>query len=365
MKRLLVLAVVFSFFPTALFAQVTYGQMKVIVHRSDGKPVTDRGEGTGLSGVSSSDKNTAPGGNTGGNIVTNMDVRIAVLGESGETLFEDSPNSEGIATFTVPTMVLSSQGQRLFPSYRLRVFGAGIQEQFIDNVQPGSGDRMVNVTVYRKGEKVTGGGLVSATALKVPGKAEKEYDRGAKALTENKLDEARDHFEKAVAIYPQYDAAYNGLGVTLMKSGQPEKGRAAFEKAIEVNDKFAAAYVNLARIEGSAQHYDEAANLLNRSLSSEPLNPDALSLLCQYDLLAGKYNDIPDLAKKLHSVPHDGQALCHYAAGNALETLGKPDEALVEYVLFVKEAPPDSKLVASARDAMSRVRTKMNEPATH
>lgn len=333
-------------------------EMRVTVLWSNGDRFSEEHEGNvqGIPGVNDS-RTGGSGQRVGGNAISNMDIRVTLLNEDGSTISEKSPDSEGNVKFNVTGSIANSvTGAKLFPTYRLRVRGSTIEEQFIDNLQPGLADRMVTVELHKKGEKKgAGGGVISATALKIPHKAEKEFQKGQKALSKNKLPESRANFEKAVTIYPQYDAAYNALGVVLMKLGDAAGGQKAFEKAIAINDKFAPSYVNLARIMAREKKYDDAAMLVTRSLSLEPLNPEALSMLCQFDLLRGKYEDVPAIAQKLHSIPHDGQALGHYAAGSALEHLNQPTEAIYEYMLFMKE-DPTSNLSANAKEIVDRLR---------
>lgn len=83
-------------------------------------------------------------------------------------------------------------------------------------------------------------------------------------------------------------------------------------------------------------------------------------MLCQFDVLREKYDDVPAIAQKLHSIPHDGNALCHFAAGNALEHLNRPTEAIYEYMLFMKE-DPTSNLSANARESVDRLRRQSNQ----
>ena len=326
-------------------------QLRVSILWSDGARFTDRSQG---SVPNSGGTDQSIGGQVGtGNSVSNLAIRIAVIASSGGTVAEASPDGEGNAVFSVQGAIQSGNTIE-FPAYNIRVFGPEIDEAWLERVRPGQGDSLVTIRIHRKGEKKGAGGLVSVAALKIPGKARKEFERGQKYLSKNKYPAARVSFQKAIAIYPQYYEAYNALGVTLMKLNDTTGGRKAFESAIRVNDKFAPAYVNLARVLGSAKEYDAAAADLQRSLSIEPLNPEALSLLCQYDVLRGSYAEVPGLAQKLHSIPHDGQALAHFAAGNALEHLNRPTEALYEYMLFMKE-DPTSKLSSEAKSAVDRL----------
>ena len=354
---------IFLFVSGALAQQSQNVEMRITVLWADHHAFGDQQDGnvTGIPGTNNP-KSAASGEPVSGNSVSNMDIRVMLINEDGSTIAESSPDSEGTVKFTVVGSVTNpSNGSRIFPVYRLRVRGATIEEQFIDNLQPGLADRMVSVELHKKGEKKgSGGGIISANSLKIPHKAEKEFQRGQKAFLKNKLSAARDYFQKAVTIYPQYDVALNALGVVLMKLGDPVTGQKAFEQAVAANDKFAPAYVNLARIMAREKKYDDAALLLTRSLSLEPLNPEALSMLCQFDAIREKFDDVPALAQKLHSIPHDGQALCHFAAGNALEHLNRPTEAIYEYMLFMKE-DPTSNLSAEAREAVDRIRQQQNQ----
>ena len=338
------------------FGQSQNVEMRVTVTWADGRRLgADEGNAPGLPD-SAGKTGSATGEHVSGNAVTNMDIRVMLLNDDGSTIAETSPDSEGTVKFLVIGVVMNSAtGARSYPSYRLRVRGAAIEETFVDNLQPGLADRMVTVELHRKGEKKAGGGgLVSAAALKIPRKAEKEFARGQKELAKNKLTDAKATFQRAVEIYPKYDTAYNSLGFVLFKLGDTAGAKRAFEQAVAANDKYAPAYVNLARLLAMDKKYDEAAGSLSRSLALEPLNPEALSLLCQYDVIRGKYDDVPGLAMKMHSVPHDGQALGHYAAGNALEHLNRPTDAIFEYMLFMKE-DPTSKLSANAKQEVDRL----------
>src|SRR5262249_54346190 len=152
----------------------------------------------GLPGASNT-KSTGAGDRVGGNSVTNMDIRVILLNEDGSTVRESSPDAEGVVKFIVAGSVTdTATGAKAYPTYRLRVRGTNIEEQFVDNLQPGLADRMVTVEIHKKGEKKGGGGIVSAAALKIPHKAEKEFQKGQKAFAKNKLQGARDYFQRAI-----------------------------------------------------------------------------------------------------------------------------------------------------------------------
>ncbi len=365
MKRLCGLLSLVLILAPSLFSQATNVQFKVILVWANGGGFSDKQDVEGMPGVQGTSRDSA-GQPIRGNDVSNMAIRIAVQNDMGQTIAENSPSSQGDADFNVVGSVRNAQGLTQDVSYRVRVYGSDIEEENIENVVPAEGDRILTVRIRRKGEpnKVTAAGVVSTNTLKIPKKAEKEFDRGEKALEKKDYPEARQHYQKAIEFYPSYDMAYNGLGATLVQTGDLAGAQQAFEKSIQVNDKFAPGYRNLAQIAAHNNDYVKAAGLLEKSLSLEPLNPEALSRLAQFDYILGKDTAVPELVRKLHGLPHPGQAMAHFAAAASLERMNKPDEAIGEYTLFLKEASPENTLLSAAKAAIARCREKLNEATT-
>ena len=246
-------------------------------------------------------------------------------------------------------------------TYRVRVFGPGIQE-YNDVVEIEAMETRKNFNAIVKadsqGSSATPGKLDSGTVptnrLKAPEKARKEFEKGSESLDKKTWVEARKHFEAAIAIYPDYDVAYNGLGQALANTGDATAARAAFEKAIKINDNFAMAYRNLARISLSERKFDEMDNLLTRSLSADPLNAWALAYAAYAELQLHKFDDAIDHARKAHSVPHEGLASIHIVAAWALEEKQQPTEASAEYRLYLQE-DPSGRDAERARKAIARL----------
>ena len=229
-------------------------------------------------------------------------------------------------------------------TYRVRIFGPGIQEYSdVVEIEAMETRKTFNAIVKADshGSSTAPGGLDSSiiptSRMKAPEKAQKEFEKGSESLDKKAWEEARKHFEAAIAIYPDYDVAYNGLGQALANTGDATAARTAFEKAIKINDNFAMAYRNLARISLSERKFDEMDSLLTRSLSSDPLNAWALAYAAYAELQLHKFDDAIDHARKAHSVPHDGLASIHIVAARALEEKQRPAEAAAEYRLYLQE----------------------------
>ncbi len=244
-------------------------------------------------------------------------------------------------------------------AHRIRVTG--------DDIHPYEGDfeivptetyHIENIGVRRKpeGEATSAEAMntVPAIRLKIPDNARKEFEKGSKAMEEQRWGESRKHFQAAVDLYPDYDLAFNGLGIACSQLNDTPAARQAFVKATELNDKFAGAQRNLARILLSERNYQEVASLLNRSLNVEPMNAWALTNAAYAELQLHRFKEAAEHALRVHGLPHDGLANAHVIAGYALEALGQQQEAAEQWRLYLKEYPkgPNAK---RAQEAVARL----------
>jgi tetratricopeptide (TPR) repeat protein len=298
--------------------------------------------------------------------VTPCRVRIVVV---------DRTSQHGIENVTVQLMDAvgsssaqserntDSAGQAEFQSWtgthRVRIYGPQIHEYNGDfDISQSESFHLERIYVVRKEENLTvipaSTITVPAVRLKIPDNARKEFERGSKAMEAQKWGESRKHFQAAVDLYPDYDLAYNGLGVACSQLNDTPAARRAFLKATELNDKFAGAQRNLARILLSERNYQEVALLLNRSLDAEPMNAWALTNAAYAELQLRRFKDAAEHALRVHGLPHDGLANAHVIAGYALEALGRQREAAEQWGLYLKEDPkgPNAKY---AQESIARL----------
>jgi Flp pilus assembly protein TadD len=199
-----------------------------------------------------------------------------------------------------------------------------------------------------------GEGTVPSVRLNISNKARKEYEKAGKALQQKKWAEAETLFQSAVTIQPDYDLAWNGLGVAEMNLRRPDAAEMAFRKAIQFNPKFAAAQRNLARILLAEKKYEESAPLLRQSLAIEPTNTWAMTQAAYALLQLKSYEEATALARRVHQFPHAGFAEAHMIAGYALAALGRKDEAVAEFELYLKEEPTGAN-AGQARESIARL----------
>ena len=232
-------------------------------------------------------------------------------------------------------------------THEIRISGDGIETfvRTIDIVRQQSRDietlvvkskaSVANMSAVAPGST----GLVSASGLAVPAKAEKEFKAGSKALEAKNYEEAKRRFAEATSLYPDYSVAYNGMGVAQMASGDSMGARLSFLKATQADAHFAEAYRNLARLSLASRNFVEVEDYLTKSLQTEPLNAWALTYVSYSELQLHKFELAIAHARSAHSVPHEGLASVHIVAARALEATNLPAEALKEYRLYLKEDP--------------------------
>lgn len=195
---------------------------------------------------------------------------------------------------------------------------------------------------------------VPSVRLKIPPQAQKSYERATKAAEKNDWKTAAEDYRAAIQQYPDFDQAYNGLGIALSSEGDNAGAKQAFEKAIAITPEYAMAGRNLARILLSEHDWKRADELLRKSLQIEPVNPWALTNAAYAELELHDFATAALNAQKVHTIPHTGFENAHYIAALALEELGKPSEARAEYELYLKEAPTGLN-AQRALDALARL----------
>lgn len=250
-------------------------------------------------------------------------------------------------------------------NYRIRVSGPQIEETVtsVFTISPRELTRTEFVRVRKLPSNddpaEASSGLVALSQMNIPAKALKEYEKAGKALQAGNWAEARVRLEGAISMFPQFAAAWNDLGVVHMNMGDREAARTAFQKSLEFHPNYARACRNLALLLFSEGGTDEATTLVEKALASDPLDPQALTLMAQLQLLAGKTDEALANARKVHSAPHQGQAVVHYIAARVLEMRNQHEQAAAEYRLFLQEAP-NSASADKARAALDKLAAKAN-----
>ncbi len=278
-----------------------------------------------------------------------QDQITVVLMDGWGSVAAEQETTHGIVQFlTVPGL------------HRIRIIGPTVEQFDTEfDIRDGEGSEARAFQVRRKSSDyllTTPSNAIPAVRLKIPRKAAKEFEKGARAMDDKNWQEARMSFEKAIAIYPSYDQAYYGAGMADLNMRNMEAARRAFEKAISLNDGYGEAYRSLAKVLMAERKYDEVDSVLKKALRSEPLDLWTLTYAAYAELLTGKFDEAITNAQKVLALPHQGFASAHIVAARALEATHRPNEALAEYQLYLKE-DPQGRDAGSARAAVGRIAT--------
>lgn len=141
----------------------------------------------------------------------------------------------------------------------------------------------VGAIVVQRAVKIKGTTL-SARPYEAPKDARKAYEKGREAEKNAKLANAREYFEKAVEIYPQYTSAWFQLGNVLQRENQKGVARTAYTHAAAIDRKFLPPYLALALMAYETEDWREVVNLTSHILDLDPLNhADIKSYIVDFD----------------------------------------------------------------------------------
>jgi tetratricopeptide (TPR) repeat protein len=111
---------------------------------------------------------------------------------------------------------------------------------------------------------------VPVWAMRVPKKAEQEYERGLEAFAANDLRAAAEAFERAIAEYPDYAIALAALGSAQERLGRRREAIATLERAVAIDDLLYAPVLELGVLLAGERRVEEAERRLARAVELRP-----------------------------------------------------------------------------------------------
>ncbi len=121
------------------------------------------------------------------------------------------------------------------------------------------------------------GKVVSAAELRqvVPAAAKKQYELGLKFVNKGDYQQAANHFQEALSIYPDYLAARNDLGAQFLKLKRIDEAEQQFEIVLSNDPKNFNAKFNMGLVQVERRNYTEALVLLNQAIAIDSTRPVA------------------------------------------------------------------------------------------
>jgi tetratricopeptide (TPR) repeat protein len=186
-----------------------------------------------------------------------------------------------------------------------------------------------------------------------PKKTLKEFDKGVEADHQGKIDDAIEHYQKALTYSPNYYPAHNNLGSTYLSRQQFADAEAQFQAALKANQNDFEAYFNLANVFLLTQRYSEAEHQISEGLQRQP--DSAFGRFLEGSLYSR--TNRPELAEKsllgaLQIDPKMSQAYLQLV--NLYLQQKRTPEAISQLESYLK-AFPDSPYSQKARETLKRL----------
>src|SRR5207247_2013231 len=159
-----------------------------------------------------------------------------------------------------------------------------------------------------------------------------ELNLGAALQGEGKLDEAKGHYERAIAIAPDYPPAYNNLATVLRAKRRLGEAEAAYQQALRLRPDYPEAHYNLANLLLDEDKPVEAVDHFRRALATIPASAYVHNNLGIALVGQGKVEEgIAEFRAALQIDP--GSAKSHRNLADALASARRFDEASDQFRL--------------------------------
>jgi Tfp pilus assembly protein PilF len=208
----------------------------------------------------------------------------------------------------------------------------------------------VNLMIYLKEKSKppnSSGNVVSPAEIdpQVPVPARKEYERATRLLNEGKTQEGIERLKQALAIYPNYLAAHNDLGVQYLKFNRFAEATEQFEAAIEISPKAFNPQLNLGIVLLKLKKYNDATEHLNSAVaidSSKPASHLYLGIaLVETDELAPAERELATAV----SMGGKEYSVAHFHLARVSMKKGERNEAVRELKSFLETSPTGEEAV--------------------
>jgi tetratricopeptide (TPR) repeat protein len=94
--------------------------------------------------------------------------------------------------------------------------------------------------------------------------------KGLRLAEADRLQEARDLFERSIRLVPGFSQAHNNVGFVFAKLGDFDRAETAFETALSLEPRYASAAVSLGKVYEQQGRTDRALELYDRLLAEDP-----------------------------------------------------------------------------------------------
>jgi tetratricopeptide (TPR) repeat protein len=123
---------------------------------------------------------------------------------------------------------------------------------------------------------------ISVRELKIPGKAQDEFQKGLERVAKNDLTGSLPHFAKATQAFPMYFEAYYNMGLAQMSLGRTDEAGQAFQASIDLSGgRYALAEFGYGYLLCQQGRPGEAEKIIRRGLEVEDASPEGYVVLSE------------------------------------------------------------------------------------
>jgi tetratricopeptide (TPR) repeat protein len=198
---------------------------------------------------------------------------------------------------------------------------------------------------------------VSVRELKIPGRAQDEFQKGLQRLAKNDPAGSLSHFTKASQAFPGYFEAYYNKGVAEMTLGHRDEAIRAFQTAIDLSGgRYATAEFGYGYLLCQEGRPVEAEKIVRRGLEVEDASPQGYVILGQ---ALKQLNRLDEAEKSAHEalLRNPNYAGAYLVLSDVAERKGEYRAEIEDLDIYLKLQPngPGSELARKVRIAAQRM----------
>jgi len=183
--------------------------------------------------------------------------------------------------------------------------------------------------------------------------AETYYNLGVTYVGQNRLADAEQPLLRALEIRPAHVKARYNLGWVYDQQGKNEMAEQAYSDTLERDPAYPEPRINLAILLTKQKRYDEAMNHLRIAQRYAPDHPVLLYALGDLNMRSGHYEEAITIFKQVDSRKLH-QNIVHTNLGLCYESIGRKDDAELEFQKAVEIAPQDT-YTLTAREHLAKL----------
>src|SRR5579863_6909462 len=200
-----------------------------------------------------------------------------------------------------------------------------------------------------------------STRDEMPVKVRKQMSQGVAALKSGKFKQAQKHLEAADAAFPYNSEIKFLLGYLFFQEKDFKQAETYLTDACKFDSHNVQAMTLLGRTQLKQQEYESAKKTLEQAIAVDPEYWMAHNLLAETYLKLQEYDKAREQAQIAIEKGKGAGSSAHIALGQALENLGRDQEALDAYRTFVKESPSNP-MAGEVRTMFDELRRRMMSP---